>query len=262
MSTKTRCARWILPLALVLAAQAADVTGRWTVDNSNKPNWRITLHQDGAIVGATKTLRIQRADLQNLTTPQGPARFTLVRDAGTIHFQGTFSQNTGSGTFRFTENQAFVDALKSIATGWSDPTRLYTMALTGVTLNELHRLQDAAVPNLTAFDVQRRHDLSTFDPLERSRLKANNVDPEYVRKIQQKYPVSTDEAIRLHQAGIDAQMVDALHRAGNDVLPVSDMLKLKTYGVTTHDIQKLDQLGMRNLTPDEIVKMKVEGTLP
>ena len=41
--------------------------------------------------------------------------FSLVREAGTIECEGGFQNGKGSGTYRFTGNQAFVAAMKGRA---------------------------------------------------------------------------------------------------------------------------------------------------
>ena len=57
------------------------------------------------------------SQFQGLTREQatngGPVSFSLVREAGRIDFEGSFQNGKGSGTFRFTGNEAFVSAMKS-----------------------------------------------------------------------------------------------------------------------------------------------------
>ena len=43
----------------------------------------------------------------------GRVSFRLVREAGTVEGEGTFVNGQGSGTFRFTPNRSFVDAMRS-----------------------------------------------------------------------------------------------------------------------------------------------------
>jgi hypothetical protein len=57
------------------------------------------------------------SELQGLTREQaergGAVRFSLVREAGTIECEGSFTNGKGSGTFRFTPNAGFVSAMKA-----------------------------------------------------------------------------------------------------------------------------------------------------
>ena len=55
-------------------------------------------------------------ELQGLTREQaqnGRASFRLVREAGIIECEGTFTDGKGSGTFRFTPDSGYVAAMKS-----------------------------------------------------------------------------------------------------------------------------------------------------
>ena len=56
------------------------------------------------------------SDLQGLTRDQaqnGRVNFSLAREAGTIQCEGTFTNGKGAGTFRFTPNYAFAEAMKA-----------------------------------------------------------------------------------------------------------------------------------------------------
>src|SRR5882757_3799752 len=50
----------------------------------------------------------------NLTSTDGPARFELRREAGTLAFDGSFHAGKGSGAFRFTSSPEFVQAMKGL----------------------------------------------------------------------------------------------------------------------------------------------------
>src|SRR4029079_15664925 len=80
-------------------------------------------------------------------TQNGRVSFQLVREAGTISCEGSFTDGKGSGTFTFNPNRSFVDAMRSrgfdfekqTARGTNDvEERLFAAA----TLNVTTRLAD------------------------------------------------------------------------------------------------------------------------
>ena len=86
------------------------------------------------------------SELQGLSRGQmqsGKVSFSLVREAGTIQCDGQFVDGRGSGTFTFTPNSSFIDAMRSRGfdftkaaskRGDSDPgDRLFAAAALNVT---------------------------------------------------------------------------------------------------------------------------------
>ena len=57
----------------------------------------------------------------------GPMRFNVSREAGTLEIEGTLKSSAGSGTFRFVPSQTFIAGLT--ARGFSRPTAQQLFAL-------------------------------------------------------------------------------------------------------------------------------------
>src|SRR4030095_12233045 len=102
----------------VIVAQNV-ITGDWKADTKDENPDKIQLSFE---IRTEKGGRNQHgssfaySDLQGLTREQaqnGRANFSLAREAGTIQCEGTFTNGRGSGTFRFTPNYAFADAMRS-----------------------------------------------------------------------------------------------------------------------------------------------------
>src|SRR2546430_17271091 len=96
------------------------LTGDWTASLGKDDSGKINLNLQRRTEKGSKNQMGQTydfAELQGLSREQvlsgGPAKFSLVREAGTIDFEGGFQNGKGSGTFRFTGNQSFVSAMKS-----------------------------------------------------------------------------------------------------------------------------------------------------
>jgi hypothetical protein len=106
---------FLILLAGFQEARAQNVlTGDWTASVDSKKPDKIELSFERRSEKSDKSQMSSTfnfADLQGLTREQalagGPAKFSLVREAGTIDCEGSFQNGKGSGTFRFTENQTF-----------------------------------------------------------------------------------------------------------------------------------------------------------
>jgi hypothetical protein len=64
-------------------------------------------------------------------SPNGPIRFDISREAGTLAIEGTLKSGGGSGTFTFTPSQTFIAGLT--ARGFARPTAQQLFALAQTT---------------------------------------------------------------------------------------------------------------------------------
>ena len=60
------------------------------------------------------------------TKAETPVKFEMVRDAGTIHFTGTFTDGDGVGRFTFTPNRNYASTLRSLGRSRHTPTMVST----------------------------------------------------------------------------------------------------------------------------------------
>ena len=103
----------------VIVAQTV-LTGDWTAKMNAEKSDKIYLSFERRSEKSGKNQMGQSydfADFQGLSREQasnnGAVRFSLVREAGTIDCEGSFTNGKGAGTFRFTANPQFVSAMKS-----------------------------------------------------------------------------------------------------------------------------------------------------
>ena len=102
----------------VIVAQTG-VTGEWTASVSSKDPNKIQLNlerptsrggrnQNGSSYSYDELQGLTREQAQN-----GKVSFRLVREAGTVDFDGSFTDGRGAGTFRFSPNGGFIEAMRS-----------------------------------------------------------------------------------------------------------------------------------------------------
>lgn len=105
------------------------------------------------------------ADFQGLTrdqTQNGKVSFRLVREAGTIECEGSFTNGKGSGTYRFIGNKAYADAMRTRGFDFEQSThgrgdrlenRLFTAVVLNVTTSFADDLLSANFGKLDADDL-------------------------------------------------------------------------------------------------------------
>src|SRR5258706_6124881 len=106
---------------VVIVAQNA-ITGEWTADmRSEKQGNDGKIHlsferNKGANHHNQFGSSFDLSDLQGLSreqTQNSKVSFRLVREAGTVECEGTFLNGKGSGTFRFTPDSGYLNAMRS-----------------------------------------------------------------------------------------------------------------------------------------------------
>src|SRR5687767_519026 len=94
--------------ALVFAVQATQ-TGTWTA-TSNREVGKVILS-----IHAEPNSQWGRSyafnELQGLGGADGPAQFSLAREAGTVAFEGSFREGKGAGHFTFTPAPDFAEQM-------------------------------------------------------------------------------------------------------------------------------------------------------
>ena len=109
----------------VIAAQTA-VTGEWTAKTEDQKEGKIYISFERRMERGGRNQNGQNydySDLQGLNRQQaqnGKVSFRLVREAGTIDCEGTFQNGRGAGTFTFTPNTGFVEAMRARGFDFAD----------------------------------------------------------------------------------------------------------------------------------------------
>jgi hypothetical protein len=266
----------ILSLVLVVAASGAVVitdysavaqsaiNGEWTA-SLNKNNSKINLHferrpEKGRHNQIGKSYEF--AQLQGLTREQalreGPVKFSLVREAGTIECEGTFQNGKGSGTFRFTPSQAFVSGMKSRGfdfekdpptTGDDDRGRFEDRLFTAATLNITTALADDLLSaGFGKLDVGDLFKAAIF-----------KVDSAFMREMKASgFPnMGMEELVKARIFKIDAKFVTEATQMGFDKEPFESLVKMRIFKVTPEFITEVRNEGLTGLSVEEIVKLRI-----
>ncbi|HYY99603.1 MAG TPA: hypothetical protein VE642_13470 [Pyrinomonadaceae bacterium] len=200
------------------------------------------------------------SELQGLTREQaqadGPVRFSLVREAGTIECEGSFRGGRGSGTFRFTPNPGFVSAMKARGfdfekdepyddDGRQHENRLFAAATLNVTTALADDLLSA---NFGKLDTEDLFKAAIF-----------KVDSRFMREMKESgFPNLTfDDLVKARIFKIDAGFVREAASMGFDKEPFESLVKMRIFKVTPEFVAEVRGEGLTDLSVEDLVKMKI-----
>jgi len=201
------------------------------------------------------------SELQGLTRAQaaddGPVKFSLVREAGTVECEGSFQNGKGSGTFRFTPSQAFVSAMKSRGYDFEkdpgptddDHGRLEDRLFVAATLNVTTALADDL--NSAGFGK-----LDVGDLFKAAIFKINSA---FMREMKASgFPnLGMEELVKARIFKIDANFVREATQMGFGKEPFESLVKMQIFKVTPAFIAEVRNEGLSNLSVEEAVKLRI-----
>jgi hypothetical protein len=201
------------------------------------------------------------AELQGLTREQaradGPVRFSLVREAGTIECEGSFRGGKGSGTFRFTPNQSFVSAMKARGFDFEkDDSMMF-----GDDRDHENRLFAATTLNVTTAlaDDLLSADFGKLETEDLFKAAIFKVDSKFMREMKDSgFPgLRMEELVKARIFKIDANFVREATRMGFDKEPFDSLVKMRIFKVTPEFVAEVRNEGLNDLSIEDLVKMKI-----
>lgn len=200
------------------------------------------------------------ADLQGLSREQaqagGAVKFSLVREAGTIECEGSFTANgNGAGTFRFTSNPQFVSAMKTRGFDFeTDSSR-------GKNQDLQERLFAATTLNVTTAlaDDLLSADFGKLDVEDLFKAAIFKVDSKFMREMKASgFPnLGMEELVKARIFKIDADFVKEVVAVGFDKEPFESLVKMQIFKVTPEFIAEARNEGLTNLDIEDLVKMRI-----
>lgn len=243
----------------IIVAQNA-VTGEWKASTQKEKGDKIHLSFERRTENGHRNQNgssFAYDELQGLTrdqTQNGRVSFRLVREAGTIECEGTFTDGKGSGTFTFIPSTAFVDAMRSRGFDFAKfsekghgtlEDRLFTAATVNVTT--------ALADGLLSAD---------FGPLDVDDLfKAAifKITPEFMAEMKATgFPnLGMEELVKARIFKIDPQYVREVREMGYDNTDFENMVKFRIFKVTPDFLSELKTVGFADLSSEDVVKFRI-----
>jgi hypothetical protein len=223
------------------------------------------------------------ADLKGLTREQmrstgsTPVAFTLMRDAGTFTFEGTFKLGIGKGTFGFAPDAAYAAKLTALGYDPVTPDTQWEMALRDVSIAFAEEVRGAGLKGVvTSKDLVRFIDHGVrleflreiasagFTGLSGEnviRLRDHGVDGAYLRGLKASgYPeFSADDLVQMRDHGVEPAYVGALKQSGYPILAADDLVRLHDHGVPSKLAAGAVTAGYGNVSVEELIRLHEHG---
>lgn len=243
----------------VIVAQSP-ITGTWNANTGEDKDGKIHISFERRSEKGGRNQMGQSyeySDLQGLSASQtqnGRVSFRLVREAGTIDCEGSFTDGKGSGTFTFTSNRNFVDAMRSrgfdfekqSARGTNDVgERLFAATTLNVTTRLADDLLSANFGNLDVDDLFKAA-IFKIDSQFMSEMKASG------------FPnLTMEDLVKARIFKIDADWVRDVNSMGFANSDFEQLVKFRIFKVTPEFLQSLKNEGFANLDPEQVVKFRI-----
>src|SRR5256714_5925660 len=185
--------------------------------------------------------------LSQLSSYSGPARFQLVRDAGTFNFEGQLRDGHGTGFFTFSPDSRFPQQLAS--RGYERPSaeQQYWLAM--------HDVGYAMLDELRAQSYER----PSVDQLVVMGMHGANL--EYMKSLSAAgYRVgNTHRLVTLRGHRGSRAVIGGVSDAGYRNLSLHDLQDLRDHGVTAGFISSLRRFGFPWLATREVLAARGHG---
>jgi hypothetical protein len=198
-------------------------------------------------------------ELRGLTRQQaeagGNVRFSLVREAGTVECEGSFSNGKGSGTFTFTPDRSFIDAMRSRGFDFEKSSgrdkhddlesRLFTAAMVNVTTALADDLKAASFGDLDVGDLFKAA-IFKVDSKFMAEMKASGFPD-----------LTMEDLVKARIFKIDADYVRQVHEMGFSEKRFEQLVKFRIFKITPEFLSELKAVGLKDLDAEDIVKCRI-----
>jgi hypothetical protein len=214
--------------------------------------------------------------------------FTIIRDAGTMKFNGSFDGNAGHGHYQFIANKEFIAYLDSEGITNIDHSDEFAFFIIGIDKTYVHMLKENGYGHISTDNMIAMAALKVDEPFikywkqngypdisaeQLVSARALGVDGEYVKEIHEAgYPkISYDELISFKAQGITGAYIKGLKKAGkvegkdndgNGLPSPNDIASYKALDVDSAYIEGLKSAGYANIDFNELTSMKALGITP
>jgi hypothetical protein len=224
------------------------------------------------------------------------ADFKLIREAGTMNFNGKFDGNKGSGHYKFVANAEYTKYLQSQGINNIEKNDEMAFFMINIKKSYVTMMHRQGYKNLSKSDLIATAALGVDEPYivslkqngfpniteqELITGKAMGINGAYIAEIRKAgYPkASFDKLISFKAQGIDGQYISKFKNARGTTTPTAgvkqkakpsaddednadDMIAYKALGVDDEYVNGLKKAGITNLSSSDLTGMKAIGVTP
>lgn len=241
-------------------AQSAAYRGEWTADTRN--TWtgndgepRIQFNLRTAAGDSRWGFGVRLRDLNGLpaaavANTANDVQFSWTREAGSFRFSGSFDQGRGAGTYTFTPDQSFINAMNGLGYRNLSSDDLVRLAMIDVTTAHVRGLNQAGYTNLPLDDVVR--------------TRIHRVTPQFIQDLAAVgyKNIDIESLVRMGIHGATAANIKALQEAGIRGQSVEDIIRFRIHRVTPEFVGALASRGYKNVPSEDLVKMRIHRVTP
>ena len=245
--------------SIVIVAQSP-ITGEWKADAAKGNAEKIHVSFSRSNGDSRKNVHgsaFSYEDLQGLTreqTQNGSVSFRLVREAGTIECEGAFDNGKGSGTFRFTPNAGYLDAMRSRGFDFAK----FSSKGHGTVEDRLFAAATINVTTKLADDLLSA-DFGPLDVDDLFKAAIFKVDSRYMSEMKATgFPnLKMEDLVKARIFKIDADYVRQIKDMGFGVENFENLVKYRIFKVTPEFLNEIRAEGLTNIDPEDVVKMRI-----
>jgi hypothetical protein len=245
----------------VIVAQSP-ITGDWKADarpEKLEKNGKIHIsferktenghNQNGNSYSFDELSGLSREQTQN-----GRVSFSIVREAGTVECEGTFTNGKGLGTFRFVPNQSFFSGMKSRGFDFEKSERKHEDGFE-------NRILSAALLNITTAlaDDLLSANFGKLDVDDLFKAAIFKVDSKFMVEMKNSgFPnLTLEDLVKARIFKIDADYVRQVHEMGFSEKGFESLVKFRIFKVTPEFLGELKAAGLKDLDSEDIVKCRI-----
>lgn len=245
---------------------AVTLSGVWSLETSGEGTVRLSLSLRRAAWNEPPRMLVLDREAAGVPGAGSAWSFALRRDAGVLRFTGfSTGPRAAAGSFAFQDDTGFVSrAGKLVRNPW-DPALGFELFLRDVSLRRIEQLLHRGLTELSLDQLSGEEpDVASCHQPERplphlpkpvALPPAPETDTRYLEELRAAgYAFFAEDARALWPFRVSADWLRLLKRSGHDALSVQDLIRLRSQGVTPHDLLRLELEGRRNLSVDEIVR--------
>jgi len=229
-----------------------ELKGEWTAEyDRTKPSeiyFTLQRRTDGDGFNMTSH-NVPLSELQGLSaaalsSAKTDVNFNIVREAGTFHCEGFFSNGKGAGFWTLTPSEKFISAMRARGYDNLSSEDLLRAAFNNLTIGYIDELKNAG------------YDRVTYNELMRARN--HDINAEYIREVKDmgftSQPLET--LIRMRNHDINAEFINEMKSAGFENLSIEELIRLKNHDITSSFVNDIRAEGYADVSAETAIRLK------
>jgi hypothetical protein len=180
-----------------------------------------------------------------------PGTFTVKRDAGTVTFTGTFSNDRGHGTYAYTEDATFKDFLTQAGFHDIKEELMLHLFFTNIDKKYFAYMKENGYEGVTLSELKdlAYHDVN-YDVLSR-----------YLELFKKEGfgKVTLDQIVGLRDHGVSPGFIGGLHELGYKNGSLDKAQELVDHGVSIAFLRELQAMGYKDISLDNAQELVDHG---